>query len=176
MAPHCDTMDGPVIEAARRAIESANVNLVLPYAPAEAEEELREDFRKTLLARTAGPEAAEIADLWFFENLVRLHRQGEGAPYTGLKPAGLDWGPVIPRAERALESGDASEVISFLQDAVAEIVQGKLDRAKSLEGFDPDDVGGARHYVHAMLDFILFSAHLYIYMRGGGEHAGAEAG
>jgi hypothetical protein len=31
MAPHCDAMDGPVVTAARAALEAHDVGLVLPF-------------------------------------------------------------------------------------------------------------------------------------------------
>lgn len=39
-----------------------------------------------MAVRAKGKEAQELADMYFFETLVRIHREGEGAPYTGLKP------------------------------------------------------------------------------------------
>ncbi len=123
MPPHCDTMDGPVVTAAKKALETGNVNLILPWVPKKAEDELKKAFEKALQARKLGKEAAEVADYWFFETAVRLHREGEGAPYTGLKPAGLDWGPVVPRAEKAIERGDSKEVIDFIVHAVEEELQ-----------------------------------------------------
>jgi len=90
MPPHCDTRDGPVIKAAQKALETGNVNLVLIWVPKEVEKELKETFEKTLLARKHGKDAQIVADDWFFETAIRLHRAGEGAPYTGLKPAGLE--------------------------------------------------------------------------------------
>ncbi len=90
MPPHCDTRDGPVVTAARIALKTGNVNFVLIWAPESAENELKEAFEKTLRVRKAGVEAQELADEWFFESVVRLHRASEGAPFTGLKPAGLD--------------------------------------------------------------------------------------
>jgi len=100
MAPHCDTMDGPVVTACKKALETGNVNYILPFAPKKAEDELTQAFNKTIKARELGQDAAEVADLWFFETAVRLHREGEGAPYTGLKRAGLDWGPVFPERKK----------------------------------------------------------------------------
>ena len=38
---HCDTLDGPVIGLARKALETGNVNLVLPWVRAEDEPEIR---------------------------------------------------------------------------------------------------------------------------------------
>lgn len=177
MPPHCDTMDGPVVKAAKLALEKGTVNLILPWLPKKGENELKEAFERTLRVRKLGKEAKELADYWLFETAVRLHREGEGEPYTGLKPAGLDEGPVVPRAEEAIEKGDASEVIEFLSHTVEEEVQKRLDHALSLKDYDEHDVDAAREYVEAMLEFMLYSHKLYIYTTSAGGHAAeAEAG
>jgi len=165
MAPHCDTMDGPVVTAAEMALEMENVNYVLPYVPKEAEGELKYAFDKTLSVRELSEEAAEIADYWFFETAVRLHREGEGKSYTGLKPAGLDWGPIVPKAEKAMEKEDPSETIEFLLFAVEEEVQRRFRKAVFRKDYDINDVEAARDYIDAMLDFILYSHHLYKYIK-----------
>jgi hypothetical protein len=59
--------------------------------------------------------------------VVRVHRRGENAPYTGLKPAGLDVGPVIPEAERAIEMGDPDELVRLLSDFVHDEVKRRMD-------------------------------------------------
>jgi hypothetical protein len=82
-------MDGPVVTAARQALEVENVNLILPYVPASGVSEVRAAFDKVLRARKVDPAAREVADLYFFETVVRIHRAGEGAPYMGLKRQ--DW-------------------------------------------------------------------------------------
>jgi len=170
MPPHCDTMDGPVVKAARMALETGNVNLILPWVPKKAETELRKAFEKTMRARKLGKEAAEIADYWLFETAVRLHREGEGAPYTGLKPAGLDWGPIVPRADKAIEKGNAKEVVGFISHAVEEELQERFKHAMAKKKYDINDVDAAREYVQAMLGFVLYSHHLYTYIKGGEEH------
>ena len=78
MPPHCDTRDGPVVSAARVALDTGNVNFVLIWVPESTENELKEVFEKTLEVRKKGAEAQALADEWFFENVVRLHRAGEG--------------------------------------------------------------------------------------------------
>ncbi|MGQ9691180.1 MAG: DUF6448 family protein [Thermoproteota archaeon] len=151
-------MDGPVVTAARRALETGNVNLILPWVPKKAEE-LKKAFEKTLQVRKLGKEVAEVADYWFFETAVRLHREGEGAPYTGLKPAGLDRGPVVPRAEKAIERGDPKDVIDFIVHSVEEELQRRFKHAMERKKHDANDVDAAREYVQAMLGFVLY-AHL----------------
>jgi len=91
---HCDTLDGPVVSAARKALDSGNVNLVLVWVQKDDDAELRDAFQRARNVRKAGGEAKELADLYFFETLVRVHRAGEGAAYTGLKPAGAIEPPV----------------------------------------------------------------------------------
>lgn len=170
-------MDGPVVRAAKEALESGNVNLILPYAPKTAEPELKHAFDKTMKVRRLGSEASGVADRWFFETAVRLHREGEGAPYTGLKPAGLDVGPVLPRAERAAEEGDVSEVLEFLSHTVEEELQKKMSKITTTKDFDVNDVDAAREHTEAVLDLELYSHHLYTFIKSGGGHRkGVEEG
>ena len=100
-------MDGPVVEAAIKALETGNINFILPWVPRKREEELEKAFTRTLYVGALSKEAQELADYWFFETAVCLHSEGEGEPYTGLKPAGLDGGPIVPKAEKAIEQGNA---------------------------------------------------------------------
>jgi hypothetical protein len=97
----------------RQALAAEDVSLALPYVKPDGEDEVRAAFGRTLDARKH-PDSRDVADLYFFETLVRVHRRGEGAPYTGLKPAGLDVGPVIPVAERAIETGSSDELAALL--------------------------------------------------------------
>jgi uncharacterized protein DUF6448 len=85
MPPHCDSLDGPVVRAAARALSERNIDLILPFVPEQGELEVREAFEEALGVERLAPEARRLADDWFFENVVRIHRAGEGAPYTGLK-------------------------------------------------------------------------------------------
>lgn len=177
MPPHCDTLDGPVVVGARLALERKDMGLILPFAPKAAEEDIRKSFDRTLAARKLGKEAADVAELWFFETVVRLHRAGEGAPYTGLKPAGLDWGPIIPRADKAIERGDPKEVVAFLSRQVEEQVRKRFDRAMELRTRAKQSVDAARAYTSAMLGFELYSQYLYTNIVGGAEHGkGAREG
>ncbi|WP_275889915.1 DUF6448 family protein [Glycomyces sp. YM15] len=161
MPPHCDALDGPVATAARRALEASNVDLVLPFVPESAEPEVRAVFHKTERARGAGPEAREVADLYFLETVVRLHRAGEGAPYTGLKPAGLDIGPAIPLAENAVESGSNDDLYSFLAEELHAQLDDRLRRVGELQAEADSSVSAARMHVEAMLDFEVFAHRLH---------------
>ena len=161
MPPHCDSLDGPVVSAARAAIGASDVDLILPFVPAEAEAEVRDAFDRTLKARTLGPEAEEVADRWFFETVVRVHRAGEGAAFTGLKPAGLDVGPVIPAAERALESGSAEELIDVLCGHLRDQATHRHHHAMALKPQAGETVERTRAYVEAMLGLQVWAHSVY---------------
>lgn len=161
MPPHCDSMDGPVVLAARRALESGDPKLVLPYVKKEGEVEVLAAFERALATRDCSPTAHEVADLYFFETVVRVHRAGEGAPYTGLKPAGLGFGPVIPVAERAIGSGSADELERLLVEKVRHELRERFERTVALRVHDVEDVDAAREYVEAMLDLQVWSHGLY---------------
>ena len=117
---HCDTMDGPVVQAAQKALETKNINLILIWIPPENETEIQDIFQKTLNIRELSPEVRELADRLFFETLVRLHRAGEGAPFTGLKPAGSKSSPAIQAADQAIHTGEIQILLEQITDIVVQ--------------------------------------------------------
>src|SRR5512145_53713 len=139
MPPHCDTRDGPVVKAAMKALETGNLNYALIWIPKESEKELKGIFAKPLKARKAGKDAQEVADDWFFENTIRLHRAGEGAPYTGMKPAGLSEGPVVPKAENAIGTGNSQETIDFILGTVEDDLTRRFHAVMDRKNYDVND-------------------------------------
>ncbi|HET7044951.1 MAG TPA: DUF6448 family protein [Gaiellaceae bacterium] len=147
--------------AARKALDAGEPALILPFVPATGEAEVADAFEKARALRVEGAPARELADRWFFENVVRIHRAGEGAPYTGLKPAGLDVGPAIPVAERAIASGLPEELATLLAGIVTEEVERRLARVLELRATAGDDVAATRRYVEAMLGLQVWAHGVY---------------
>lgn len=158
---HCDGMDGPVVKAAQKALENGNVNLVLLWVQKKDESEIKEAFKKTLAVRTLGAVAQELADYYFFETLIRIHRAGEGAPYTGLKPAGRDLGPAIPAADRAIENGSVKPLLRLLTTSLQVGVRKRFKKVMANKRFDRDDVEAGRAYVKAYVEYIHYIERLY---------------
>jgi hypothetical protein len=165
MPPHCDAKDGPVVQGALRALESEDVEEALRFAPEDAEVELRVTFDMALAARKAGPAAREVADRYFSETLVRLHRAGEEAPYTGLKPAGLDVGPLIPVAEWAIETGSIDELVTLLSDTLHHETKQRFDRVMELKTRSGRGLRESRVYTTVMLGFQVWSHKLGLAMK-----------
>jgi hypothetical protein len=150
---HCDTLDGPVVSAARLALQKGDIQPVLKWVKPEAEAELRAAFTKTLAVRTAGGDARDLADRYFFETLVRLHRAGEGAPYTGLKPAGAVEKP-IAAADLALERGSVEQLSRMLSDHLASGVRERFVRAAEAKVHAEQTPEAGRRYVAAYVDYV----------------------
>lgn len=170
---HCDAVDGPVAKAVQKALEDGNVNPVLAYAPATAEVEIKTAFEKSRNVRGLGVDARALADQAFMETVIRLHRAGEGAAYTGLKPAGGDYGPVIPAAEHAVVSGDLAKLKSVLVEEIDHALSERLAHVRELQKgpLDPKtaaEVPQARERVSAELGFITFAEALRQAVHGKG--------
>lgn len=158
---HCDGLDGPVVSAARQALERKDVKTVLIWVKKKDETEIRKAFERTLAVRKLSPQAHELADMYFFETLVRLHRAGEGAPYTGLKPAGRDLGPAIPGADRALETGDVQPLVRLLVEATEKGVRQHFAEARAARDYPAGDVEAGREYIEKYVPFVHYVERLY---------------
>ncbi|MBX2977482.1 MAG: DUF6448 family protein [Melioribacteraceae bacterium] len=158
---HCDGLDGPVVIAAKKALETENVNLVLIWVQEENIEHITHVFNHTLSVRKLNADAQKLADRFFFETLVRIHRAGEGASYNGLKPAGRDLGPAIPAADKALETGSAKELLKLLNDEVTHGLQSRFKKAMELKNYDVNNVAAGQEFVKAYVEYFHFAEGIY---------------
>lgn len=159
--PHCDGLDGPVVKAAEKALASGDVNLVLVWVRKPDEKQVRQAFERTLAVRGLGAEARELADRYFFETLVRIHRAGEGAPYTGLKEAGRDLGPAIPLADQALTTGRIDPLLELLADETSKGVRERFQHAMKAKNYSTGDVAAGRRFVQAYVAFVHYVERAY---------------
>ena len=158
---HCDGLDGPVVKAAQRALETRNPAFALIWVQEKDEREIQTAFDQTLAVRELSPQARELADRFFFETVVRLHRAGEGAAFTGLKPAGRDIGPAIPAADEAIRAGSVEPVRRLLMGVLDERLREQFGAAISAKTYKSNDVPAGRAYVRAYVEFIHFVERLY---------------
>ena len=174
---HCDTMAGPVVAEAKAALEKGDVTPVLKWVKKESESEIKAAFAKALVVRAKGPEAKELADRYFLETLVRVHRAGEGAPYTGLKDEPVE--SVIAMADKALADGSAAEMIKELSAHMATAVQEKFKIVLEAKKTKDVSVEAGRKFVEAYVTYTHYveGVHAAIVSAGGHAHAaeGAKA-
>lgn len=168
---HCDTLSGPVIADAQAALEKRDVTPVLKWVTADAEGEIKAAFAKTIEVRRGGGAAAELADRYFFETLVRVHRAGEGAPFTGLKDDDVEIEPGIEAADEALSTGKIDAVIDDVTRRLAEGLRERFERVVETREHKDRSVEEGREFVEAYVDYIHYAERLYREAEGSGGHA-----
>lgn len=175
---HCDTMDGPVVADARTALAKGDVTPVLKWVKKDQEADIRAGFAKALAVRAKSAEAKDLADMYFFETLVRVHRAGEGAPYTGLKPAGTPLEPGVGEADKAIESGSVDALVKMTADAVAAGIRHRFEKVGEAKKHKDNSVEAGRGYVEAYVEFVHYIERLHADAAseaGHGEAAEAHA-
>ncbi len=155
---HCDALDGPVISDARIALDAGDVTPVLKWVPAADEARISSTFEKALEVRHNSDSARDLADQQFFAELVEIHRASEGAPFTGIKPAG-EIDPAVQLADRALEDGKIDVFLARIVEKFEQSARSAFEAtlaAKQQAGNDPERgrefVDHYVHYVHYLED------------------------
>lgn len=154
---HCDTEDGPAVVDGHQALQTGNINYALKWIFADGEAELRPIFDRAVRVRALGGEAAELADRHFLENLVRIHRAGEGAGYDGIKPTGTVLDPKVVAADAAIANGDLQPLLALMPAEQHAELRRLFERARARMGFDVNDVSAARAYVEAYVSFFKYA-------------------
>jgi len=157
---HCDTLDGPVVAEARTALDKGDVTPVLKWVHKEDEGEINKAFQQALGVRKLSPQAKDLADMYFFETLVRVHRAAEGAPYTGLKPAG-EVEPVIAAADNAIKNGSVDELAKEISEHVDSGIHKRFERLIQGKKHMDENVASGRQYVEAYVEFVHYVERLH---------------
>ncbi len=172
---HCDTMSGPVVKDAKLALEKSDVTPVLKWVQKENESAVRAAFESALVERTQSSGSQEKADMKFFETLTRIHREGEGAPFTGMKPAeALD--PMEAEADRALEAGSVDALTAEMSHHLANGVHERFARALDKKKAMNDSVEAGREYVEAYVEYLHYVEGIHSAVKGQNEHHAEEGG
>lgn len=170
---HCDSYDGPVIKDATKALETNNVNLVLKWVTQEQEKEIVSLFNKTYALRSGDADIYKIVETHFFETLVRLHRQTEGAPYTGLKPAGTTK-QIIQMTDEAIKTGDIDGFLVKLDNHINKVVREKYQKVAELNKVKDNSIAQGREYVEAYVDYTHTVEAMHDIIEHGGGHSHKE--
>ncbi len=172
---HCDTLDGPVVQAARQALDAGNPDPVLIWVRKGDEREIKAAFDTARDIRKLSPAARALADRYFFETLVRVHRQGEGTPYTGLKATDEDANPGIHAADEALASHSSEAMLRTLGQTVEHGARQQFANVMAKKDFSAQDVAAGRDFVAAYVEYIHYIEGIYQASEKTGGHAHVAA-
>ncbi len=154
---HCDTMDGPTVADGYKAIESNNVNYVLKWIQPDYEDEITDIFNLSMKVKDFSPEAKELAEQYFFSELVRMHRAGEGAPFDGLKPSGTTIDEKVLAADKSLVVGNLSPLDGMIEEEKMPELEERFENVMALKDFDVNNLEEGREYIEAYVKFFKFA-------------------
>lgn len=172
---HCDSMSGPVIPEAMAALENGDITPILKWIKPEYESEVKKAFELAVQVRDKGPEAKNLADKYFLETLIRIHRAGEDAPYTGIKEAPPE--KIIILTDQALANGSADELIEKIQAHLAVAIKEKFDKALQASKNKDKSVESGREFVEAYVQYTHYVEGIHTaIMSTGGHHGDSPEG
>lgn len=154
---HCDTMDGPTAADGQKAIQTNNVNYVLKWVKPEEEKEIKEIFDLSMKVSKLSPEAKEISEKYFFDSLIRIHRAGENAPFTGVKPAGTPIDEKVAAADKSIEIGNLSPLDNLVPEDKKPELKERFEKVMALKNFDENNIEAGREYIEAYVSFFHFA-------------------
>lgn len=170
---HCDTINGPVATAAREALATEDVDKILIWVTEEEEAELEATYRQALEVYNQGDNSKELAEQYFMENTVRLHRLAEGMPYTGLKSA-QPHSEAIEAAEKALETEELNSATDLLIADLKEKASHLFDEALEAKKHKDESVATGRKWVNAYVKYVIYLEGLHHTIQAGPAHGVGE--
>ena len=154
---HCDTMEGPTVADGKKAMDNNNVNYVLKWVQPKYEKEITDKFNLSMKVKDLSPEAKQISEQYFFSELVRVHRAGEGAPFDGLKPVGTPVDEKVLAADKSIEVGNLSPLEGVLEEDKMPELKERFEKVMALKNFDANNLEAGREYIEAYVKFFKFA-------------------
>lgn len=170
---HCDTMNGPVATAARKALEAGQFETIAIFVGEKQEKELRQRFGQCLTVYKMGGHAKQLAERYFLETAVRLNRKTQGIPFKGLKPA-QPFTPDIAAAEKALETGELKPVTDLLSAELKKETEKWFKKATEVRKAKDESVAAGRKRLNAYYRYIIYVRGLYLAIQAGPKHGVPE--
>jgi len=166
---HCDAINGPVAAAAQEALSAGRFETVAIWVGEAQEEELREKFEQCSAVYKRDGDAKKLAERYFMEIAVRLHREAEGFSYTGLKPA-APLPPDVAAAEKSLEAGNVTIVTDLLASELRYKTEELFEEAIKARTHKDENIDAGRKWVNAYVRYVIYVHGLHKTIQTGPAH------
>ena len=154
---HCDTMDGPAVKDAIRAMDTGNVNYALKWVQPKYEAEVSRAFRMSMKVKDINADTKNLAEQYFFEILLRNHRAGEGVAFDGVKPHGWPVDERVKAADQSIALGNLEPLKGLVEPDKWPELQRRFQKVMSPKDFDVNRVEEGREYIEAYVQFFKFA-------------------
>jgi len=155
-----DAGNGPILKAAKIALETGNPNYILIWIPEESENTYKNLLEKTCCERSVRKNTGDCAIGWYFETVNRFHYAGRCPHYVNMKSDGLYGSQIIPDVEGAIESGNFEKIIARIPDSHVADARERFHRVRNKRNYDINNIAAGRAYVSAFITFIEYVQNL----------------
>lgn len=170
---HCNRENGPVAKDARKALEKEDFQKIAIWVSKGQADELRTKYKECLNVYEKGGKSRKLAESYFVETAIRLHRKSEGMAFTGVKPAS-PLPPDIAKAEKALKTGELNPLIDFLSQELKQKTQKWFRNAMQAKKHKNENLGKGREWVDAYVKYVIYVHGLYQTIQAGPKHGMGE--
>jgi regulator of cell morphogenesis and NO signaling len=118
------------------------------------EPEVRGVFDRVSSMRTHDDAARFVGERLFIETVVRLHRAGEGMPYTGVKWEAAPMDEGVALAESALTAGSLAPVLRESSRRLHQSLEQLYGDVTSTRHYEPGNVEAGRRSVEAYVRYV----------------------
>jgi hypothetical protein len=148
--------DGPVISAAKRALETGNAHYILIWIPEESENTVKNLLEKAYCERYTQKNAYNHIVDWYFETINHLHSVHYGPYNLTISTKAPEEKTIIFLVERTCESGNFEEITTVIQDTPSGEMRQRFNDVMKKRNYGVENIAAGRVYVSAFTDFIAF--------------------
>jgi hypothetical protein len=146
--------NGPVMRAAKMALETGNADHILIWVPEESENTLKNLLEKTCCERTTQRKARNHSIEWYLQTINRLHSEYYRPHDLNISTKTPEERKTILLVERACETGNFDEIATVMQITSDEEIRQRFNDVLNKSNYDMDNIAAGRAYVSAFTDFI----------------------
>jgi hypothetical protein len=160
MPKYPDEMQGPVVKAAKMALETGNVNYILIWLPEESENTLKNLLEKTCCTRSSRMNMKNRAYDWYFEMVNRFFNIGRPRDNLTIR-GGLAEKPLDLKVDKAIESGNFEEIRDIIPVTHEADAKQRFLHVMNMRNYPVNNIAEGRAYVSAFFDFNRYMHDLY---------------
>jgi len=149
-----DLLNGPVIRAAKTALETGDANYIVIWVPEESENTLKNLLEKTCCTQRIKNNMQNRAIDWYFDTVNRLCFVDRKMMFTGLKSDGCNENLIISKAVKAIETGSVEIITDNIPVAYEDEVKQRFRQVINKKNYPVNNPTAGRAYVSAFFEFM----------------------
>lgn len=151
-----DSHNGPMMIAAKRALETGKAHHILIWIPEKSENTLKNLLEKVCCKRRIQADGHDRIVDWYFETISRFHSGYYGPHNLNISTKTPEEKSIIFLVESACESGNFEEITTVIRDTPTGEMRQRFDDVMKKRNYCEENIAAGRVYVSVFTYFIAF--------------------